>query len=95
MSQQKVRLVEELENLRKRDVKSFAGAMVRHQEVKALEAQIHYLELGEEISRVRVDQELQEILALEQEISRLSRSVEEKKQNLHFYLFGPAVKRLF
>ena len=88
-------LERELIELKQKEVKSYAGAMQRHQQVKALEAKLHYLELGEEISRERVDTAIEEITALEQEIARLSRSIEEKKQDLHFYLFGPSVKRLF
>ncbi|OZS77542.1 hypothetical protein CF394_10010 [Tetzosporium hominis] len=88
-------LERQLTELKQKEVKSYAGAMQRHQQVKALEAKLHYLELGEEISRERVDKAIEEITALEQEIARLSRSIEEKKQDLHFYLFGPSVKRLF
>ena len=88
-------LEKQLYELKTKEVKSYAGAMQRHQQVQALEAQLHYLELGEEISRQRVDEAIEEITALEQEIARLSRSIEEKKQDLHFYLFGPSVKRLF
>ena len=88
-------LERQLTELKQKEVKSYAGAMQRHQQVKALEAKLHYLELGEEISRERVDKAIEEITALEQEIVRLSRSIEEKKQDLHFYLFGPSVKRLF
>lgn len=86
---------QQLQQLKDTEPKSYAGAMVRHQKMKALESQLLYLELGEEISRSRIDKEREEISALEQEIARLSRSVEEKKQNLHFYLFGPTSKRLF
>lgn len=88
-------LERQLTELKEKEVKSYAGAMQRHQQVKALEAKLHYLDLGEEISRERVDKAIEEITALEQEIARLSRSIEEKKQDLHFYLFGPSVKRLF
>lgn len=88
-------LERQLTELKQKEVKSYAGAMQRHQQVKALEAKLHYLELGEEISRERVDKAIEEITALEQEIARLSRSIEEKKQDLHFYLFGPSVKRQF
>lgn len=88
-------LERQLTELKQKEVKSYAGAMQRHQQVKALEAKLHYLDLGEEISRERVDKAIEEITALEQEIARLSRSIEEKKQDLHFYLFGPSVKRLF
>lgn len=88
-------LERQLTELKQKEVKSYAGAMQRHQQVKALEAKLHYLDLGEEISRERVDKAIEEITALEQEIARLSRSIEEKKQDLHFYLFGSSVKRLF
>lgn len=88
-------LEQQLHQLKGTEPKSYAGAMVRHQKIKAIENQLYYLELGEEVSRKRIDQEREEISALEQEIERLSRSVEEKKQNLHFYLFGPANTRLF
>lgn len=91
----KQQIQQRLEQLKNTEVKSYAGAMQRHQQVKALESQLSYLELGEDVSRVKIDKEVEEITALEQEIARLSRSVEEKKQNLHFYLFGPVMKRLF
>ncbi|WP_342527815.1 hypothetical protein MKY84_03625 [Chryseomicrobium sp. FSL W7-1435] len=91
----KEQLHQQLEDLKQREVKSYAGAMQRHQQVKALEAKLLYLELGEEISRERVDKAVEEITALEQEIARLSRSIEVKKQDLHCYLFGPSVNRLF
>ena len=76
------------EKLKAQKVTGYAGAMQRHQKVSKLQKEIDYYELGDAISRTRIQDEMVEIDFIQEEINRLKAVVAEKRSILMGNVFG-------
>ena len=81
-------LYAERERLKRQNATGVASAMKRHQEVSKIQKEIDYYELGENISRAQIQEELAEIELLQVEIDRLTAVVAERRRVLAANVFG-------
>ncbi|WP_172370783.1 hypothetical protein [Sporosarcina jiandibaonis] len=81
-------LYAERERLKRQKATGVASAMKRHQEIEKLQKEIDYYELGDNISRAQIQEELAEIETLQEEVNRLTAVVAERRRVLAAKVFG-------
>ena len=81
-------LYAERERFKRQKATGVASAMKRHQEISEIQKEIEYYELGENISRAQIQEELAEIELLQVEINRLTAVVAERRRLLAANVFG-------
>ena len=81
-------LYAERERLKRQKATGVASAMKRHQEISKIQKEIDYYELGDNISRAQIQEELAEIELLQVEINRLTAVVAERRRILTANVFG-------
>lgn len=81
-------LYAEQRRLKRQQPTSTASAMGRHQKLAQVQREIDYYELGDTISRSKIQSELAKIEELQNEIDRLTSFVDEKRKQLMTNVFG-------
>ena len=81
-------LYEEQSRLNSQKVTGSASAMEKHQRKSNLQKEIDYYELGDNISRKHIQEELAEIETMQEEVNRLTAVVADKKRKLMENVFG-------
>lgn len=85
--------VEEQE-LRNKEPKGWAGAMLRHQKLHEIEEKIKYLQHGDFISKEDIQVKVEEINTLQEEANELSKEIAKRKRELFTGTFGPEASHL-
>lgn len=83
-----------VQELRSKEPKGWAGAMLRHQKLQEVEEKIKYLQHGDSISKEDIQDKVEEIKTLQEEANKLSREIAKRKRELFAGTFGPEANQL-